>query len=290
MGNLIHTQTRETMVPTRPYNTKFSSEALSVAALCLAALTLSSSAFAALENVGFEVKISEKEMVLEHPGEVDYKMFAAWDAPYQRIANRNMPFIEVTNNSDSTGNLTEFSITIGDTDYNFSNDYFGDYAVLSNSTPDVNISSIQSTGDVLTLLFGDGGLAPGELVRFGIDIDPDAGLADAYPHADFRLVLFDMNNMDGNGTSDNAVVTGRFVDPNNTSMTAIASTTLDDYVVTGPQSQYFNQFIRPYSVMEGVDTFGASATAGSAIPEPSTAVLTLATLLGLAACHKRLRS
>lgn len=251
---------------------------------------IATTANAELGEVGFEIRISENEMVLEHPGDMQVKMFAAWDAPYQRIASRSMPWIEVRNLAESTGNLTEFSMTIGDTDYNFSDSYMGAYAYQSDSTPDVLISSIQSTGDLLTLTFGDGGLAPGEIVRFGIDIDPDADVDGLFPHPDFRLVLFDMNDMDANGTQDNSVVSAQFVDPLDLSMTASASTELEDFVVTGPQSQYFNQFVRPYGVMEGIDTFALTATTGpNPIPEPGALLLAGLATLGLYGVNKRRR-
>ena len=41
---------------------------------------------------------------------------------------------------------------------------------------------------------GDGGLQPGELVRFKIDLDVDPEFADqVFAHPDYRTVLFDMN-------------------------------------------------------------------------------------------------
>lgn len=257
--------------------------ALFVAMAIVAIMFASAPALAALGEVGFEFRISEKEMVLEHPDDMGVKLFASWDTAYQRIANRNMPFIDVTNLSSSTGNLTEFNMTIGDTDFEFSDEYFGAFIIQSDSTPDVDISSVTSTGDLLTLTFGNGGLAPGEVVRFGIDIDADPGLEDAFPYPDFRLVLFDMNNMDGQGGSDNSVITALFEDPEDPTMSASASTQLEDYVVTGPESQYFNQILRPYSVMEGVDIFDASA---SAIPEPATATLSVMALSALAVWWK----
>lgn len=263
---------------------------LTLTLACLALTLTAKPTLAALGDVGFQVKISEKEMMLAHPNDMGYKMFAAWDSSYHRISNRNMPFLEVMNLPDSTGNLTEFSITIGDTDFNFSNEYFGDYAIQSDSTPDPVISSITSTGDLLTLTFGDGGLAAGEIIRFGIDIDADPGLDDMFPYPDFRLVLFDMNDMDGNGISDNSIVSAEFADPNNTSMTASASTQLVDYTVTGPQANYFNQIIRPYSVMEGVDTFEASAfSGGTVIPEPGTAALAILAVTGVGIWRRRPR-
>ncbi len=268
-------------MPKRLSKKQFIGGALPVA---MAIMFAAASAQAELGEVGFEFRISEKEMVLEHPDDMGVKMFASWDTAYQRIANRNMPFIELMNNINSTGNLTEFNMTIGDTDFEFSDDYFGAFIVQSDSTPDVDISSITSTGDLLTLTFGNGGLAPGELVRFGIDIDADPGLEDMFPFPDFRLVLFDMNNMDGQGGVDNSVVTATFEDPEDSSMTATASTQLEDYVVTGPQAQYYNQILRPYSVMEGVDIFDASA---NVIPEPATATLSVLALSALAIWWKR---
>lgn len=240
--------------------------------LCIVAVLVASPAHAVIETAGFEVSFCEKEMVLEHPDEMQYMKFSMWDTPYERIRNRSMPWVEVKNLDNSDGNLTEYSMTIGDTDYNFSNAHYGAYAILSDSTPDVLIQSIVSTGDQLTLTFGNGGLAPGETVRFGIDIDPDPNIDGLFPHPDFRLVLFDMNNMDGNGTNDNSEVSAKFEDPNDSSMTAIASTQLPDYQVTGNQGDYYNQFIRPYGVMEGVDIFSDGGLVTNPIPEPSSGV------------------
>lgn len=243
-------------------------------ALCLTMFSIITApqASAALDDVSFEIKICEYEMVLEHDGDMDYKMFAAWDSPFQRIAARSMPWVEVKNSDSSSGNLTEFSMTIGDTNYNFSNLFRGEYATLSSTTPDVEISNVVSTGDLLTVTFGNGGLAPGEIVRFGIDLDPDAGVPGLFPHPDFRLVLFDMNNLDGNGITDNSILTAMFADPNNSAMTALAEMRLPDYEVEPPQSLYFNQVVRPYNVMEGIDIFPGGG-GSSAIPEPSSWVL-----------------
>lgn len=255
-------------------------------AICLTMLAIASApqASAALDNVEFEIKICEREMILEHPGDQAYEMFSMWDTPYQRIASRSMPWIEVKNSVNSTGNLTQFSMTIGDTDYNFSKAYMGDYAVISKSTPNVNLTSVVSTGNVLTLTFGNGGIAPGELVRFGIDIDPDAGVPGLFPHPDFRLVLFDMNNMDGNGIADNSVMTATFVDPSNLSSTKIAEMQLPDYTVTGPQAQYYNQYLRPYCMQEPIDVFGGGT---STIPEPSSWALVGLGLVGIALRWRR---
>lgn len=258
-------------------------------AACLLLAAAATPSYAALGEVGFQIKLSEKEMVLTDPNNLNAKMYAMWDLPFQRIASRSMPWVELMNLGDSTGNLTQFTMTIGDTDYNFSDAYMGDVITVSDKTPFAGGVTATSSGDLLTVNFGGGGLAPGQSVIFGVDLDPDAGVDGLFPHPDFRLVLFDMNDMDGNGAGDNSVVSGLFVDPANTAMTATASTTLDDYDVDGPESNYFNQFVRPYGVMEGIDVFPALATAGVPIPEPTSAALTGLAVIGLVACYRRRR-
>lgn len=277
------------MVPSRLLLNKLTSMQCLALLLAVAAWLSASPAMAQLGDVGFQVSIASKEMVLENPNDDSVKMFAAWDAPFQRIADRNMPFIEVMNLGGSTGNLTEFNITIGDTDFNFEDDYFGSLIMLGDSTPGFNLSASTVNGDELTVTIGDGGLAPGETVRFRIDLGVDAGVDNMFPHPDFRTVLFDMNDMDNNGMSDNSVVTATFTDPNDASSTTTASSTLLDFGVTGPEAQYFNQFIRPYSQMEGVDIFSLQAVNQTAIPEPATVSLACG-LLGAVALLRRRRS
>ena len=80
--------------------------------------------------------------------------------------------------------------------------------MLGKTTPNISLTSAVSaisgnssstSGDQLDLTIG-GGLKPGEVVRFKIDLAPDAG-TNLYAHPDFRTVLFDMNGKniyDGN--------------------------------------------------------------------------------------------
>lgn len=243
---------------------------------------------AALGDIGFQIQISEKEMVLKNPDDMDMMKFEMWDTPYQRIQNRNRPWIKVTNMEDSTGNLTEFSITIGDMDYKYTDEEYGELALLSNYSEATSITASSPTGDELFVNIGNGGLAPGETVLFGIELAPDTQSPDVFALPDFRLVLFDMNNMDNNGISDNAIASATFVDPGDPSMVAMLSTQLEDYEVTGNQSLYYNNVLRPYSVMEGIDIFG-SGVSTNVIPEPSTYAMFTIGILGALIWHRSRR-
>jgi hypothetical protein len=105
---------------------------------------------------------------------------------------------------------------------------------------------------------------------------------------DFRTVLFDMNAGGGNapvdlygpdpnipaGGEDNAVASVLF----DNGLTGGPSA-FSDQTLNGPQSLYYNATYRPYGVMEPVDIF---ETGGNVIPEPSSVMLALVALLGLA--------
>ena len=67
----------------------------------------------------FTVEIGEMEKALANPSQ---EMMMRVNGFSQDVA-RNMPYVEVTNNS--TANLTEFHLTIGDGRFHFSDDYFG---------------------------------------------------------------------------------------------------------------------------------------------------------------------
>lgn len=221
----------------------------------------------------FTVKLSEKEAVLMDPDDPTVQKVAMWDHPFQRIADRNMPWIEITNESDSTSQITQFLMTIGDIDFNFSDVHFGDLVMPSDHNPaDVGLTaSVEPSGPEAgnQLMVNFTGFDPGETVRFRIDIDPDD--PDAFPHPDFRRVLFDMN---GNDPSDNSRMELHYSDG------LIGTGRLDDYPVN-PLAGIFVSFeqanIRPYSWMEPVEVFELSDR--TVIPEPSTwsiAVLALA--------------
>jgi hypothetical protein len=249
--------------------------------LPLICLTLAAgNARAAFDNVGFELKLSAKEDVLEFPDDMMMMKYASWDNPVQRIADLNMPFLELTNNDASQAPITEFTMTIGDERFHFSNQYpafNGEFVLLGDSTPGFELdASVEQDGDLLKVLIGDGGLAPGETVRFRVDIDVDPGNPNLYPHQDFRLVFFQSPSLGGDTDLPNSIVTSIFSEAG---MTQPVSTTLEDF--TTPNNAFFNQSIRPYSVMMGIDIF----TVTQIIPEPSSLAL-----LGLGAtCLAALR-
>ena len=216
----------------------------------------------------YTVKLSEKEAVLMDPDDPTVQKVAMWDHPYQRIADRNMPWIEITNEGQSTGEITQFLMTIGDTAFNFSDVHFGDPIMPSDHNPvDIGIdASILQTGSDAgnQLVLNFTGFDPGETVRFRVDIDPDD--PDAFPHPDFRRVLFDMN---GNDPTDNARVQLQF--SNDATTIDTPALLLDDYAVN-PLAGIFVSFeqanIRPYSWMEPVEVFELGDQ--TVIPEPST--------------------
>ncbi len=265
----------------------------SILAVAICAL-LVPSAFATLGDVGFAVGISENERVLQNPNNPSIKMSEMWDTSTQRIMARNMPWLEITNLGGSTGNLLSLDITIGDTRFNFSDEYNGALVTPASGTPNGTIANATSVdGDLLSITFGNGGLAPGQTVYFRIDIGSDT--TNFFNQADFRTVLFDMNGFnlyDGvvdNSADDNAKFTGTFVDPTNPTMTATAETQLPDFDVTGLQQLYYNQVRRPYGQMEGIDIFRAEGlTPSVVIPEPSTFVMAGGACIGLLMLRRRL--
>jgi hypothetical protein len=131
---------------------------------------------------------------------------------------------------------------------------------------------------------GSGGLAPGDLVRFRIDIDVrDEFAGQVFTRADFRTVLFDMNGCnvyDGNtgcgvmNSTDNSQVAVGFEDG-----TRSILLTLDDMAVEAPQGLFYNSNFRPRGIMEPVDIF-EWCPPGFVIPEPSSAMLSFFALFG----------
>ncbi len=101
------------------------------AALAIAVLAASSApALAAINDASFSLKISEKEKALSDPTNSELQNFLMWDLGADRVANRNMPYLELTNDTGSDAPLTEFRMTIGDTRFHFDCGMIGSCAML----------------------------------------------------------------------------------------------------------------------------------------------------------------
>jgi len=255
-------------------------------------------ALAQTNSGAFTVKISEKEMKLEHPTDMMWDKYLMWDLSFQRMNDRNMPYIELANDPSSTAPITEFHMTIGDTKFHFANDAMGDYAMAGSSTHDFHLSSTtkDDLGDELIVTIGNGGLQPGELVRFKIDLDADAEHAGAvFDHPDYRTVLFDMNGFnvyDGlqqTSAGDNSKVWVLF-DPAAGANFPTDPVALQDEQVAGAAADFYNENYRRYGEMDPVRTFLVTGGTQAPIPEPSTALLLVAGVAGGLAGRGRGRS
>ncbi|MDC0936544.1 PEP-CTERM sorting domain-containing protein [Pirellulales bacterium] len=224
----------------------------------------------------FNLAISSSELVLESPNDSMVMHFQSWDSPLNRILERNMPFLEVQNNNNSTANITEIRLTIGDTDFNFTDAVLGEFAVLGTTTPNVVIDN-STGGDVLVVQFGDGGLAPGEVARFQFDIDADPDV-EAFVHPDYRTVLFDVN---GNDDTDNSIASVVFADAGEEGEDVVQERRFPDFQQNGPI--FANAIIRPYSIMENVEYFGLP------VPEPTSFAMLALIGLGMTATKRKIR-
>ncbi len=244
---------------------------------------------AAAQTTSFSLAIAEKEEVLQYPNNPAVKQLAAWDAPSHRIFDRSAPFIELKNTSSCDCPITQFSISIGDTRYHFEDTTFGAYAVpgmtMDSSPIMFDVIANGAEPDLLMIQFAGAGLMPNELVRMRFELAPDANQPNLFKSPDFRTVLFDgivgaqdlnvpQTIIDLDNPADNSQVTVSF----NGTPSPLASF-FQDTIVTGTQGQYFNQFLRPYSVMEGIDMFGVTGE-GDPIPEPGSLLLVALSAVG----------
>jgi hypothetical protein len=272
--------------------------------LALAVFTVMTSSVLAspIEFGKASFRLSSKETLFTQPHTAEWMMAAMSDTPSRRRADRNMPWLEIQNDSVEGVNLTEFHLTIGDERFHFSNDHFENFTVISPT------SSFQDTSpqtgdnrDELVVMFNDGGLAPGQKVRFRIEIGVDAHhttIRQQWPHPDFRTVLFDINGIDAYGPTPTASrpsigspgidaygltpLTAPGEDQTDNSsgygvfrkgQTIVQSTrtTLPDYLLYGPTGNVFNQHFRSWAGPEEVHIFGADVTA--MVPEPGSFLL-----------------
>lgn len=206
----------------------------------------------------FSVAISPSEILLADPNDMMAQHIDSWDSPLLRVIKRSRPFIEIKNNSTAGENLTQFSLSIGDTSYSYGSSVLGAFAKLGTTTPGVGftVAPQNSNNELLFTLNNGAGLAPGGVFRFQVDIDGD--LPGMFIHPDYRMVLFDYNQSDN---SDNAVVAARFSGVANP-----VSLTFQD--VPGQTLQYAQSTLRPYSVMEMLEMFEGGPTPTGDPDEP----------------------
>jgi hypothetical protein len=256
-----------------------------VCSVALAALALVVSfASQSLAQDVWSLRLSEKEGELAHTNDPMWSKWLMWDIGYQRMVDRNSPYLELTNAASSTDPITEFHITIGDNRFNFAPVMGTDLVALGSTTPGFTLTSstVGGAGDELVVNIGGGGLAPGQSVRFKIKLGIDASFAAAYANSfgsslpDYRTVLFDMNGInvygpDGKTNPDDNSHARVIFDTNIQSGTSV----FPDEVVAGPV--YFNNIIRAYSQSDMVNLFELN---GAPVPEPTSIGLVLLGIVG----------
>jgi hypothetical protein len=223
--------------------------------------------------------ISEKELMLAHPNDPMWAKWLMWDIGFQRMVDRNMPYLEVMNAATSTDPITQFHLTIGDNRFNFAPVAGTDLIALGSTTPGfaLTASTVGGLGDELVVNIGGGGLLPGQAVRFKIKLGIDPSFAATYAASfgsslpDYRTVLFDMNGVnvyDGITMSSSADNAGAFVvfDTNIQSNTNFFP---DEPVAAG---QFFNNNLRAYTELDAVNLF---TLVGQVIPEPGSISLAM---------------
>jgi len=237
-----------------------------------------------MAQTAWSLRLSEKEGELAHTGDPMWSKWLMWDVGYQRMVDRNSPYLELTNASTSTVPITEFHITIGDNRFNFAPVMGSDLVALGSTTPGVALTSstVGGLGDELVVNIGNGGLAAGQSVRFKIKLGIDASFAAAYANSfgtslpDYRTVLFDMNGINVYGSDGKT-------DPDDNSHARVVfnsniqsgTSIFPDAAVAGPV--YFNNIIRSYSATDMVNLFELN---GKPVPEPTSVGLVLLGITG----------
>ncbi len=205
---------------------------------------------AARAESSYTANFSEKELKLEHPVDPAWDDWLMGDIGFQRMVERNSPYVELINDINSVGNITEFHLTIGDNRFNFAPVDGSNLVKLGRTTPGFSLtSSTTNSGDDLVVNIGGTGLQPGQALKFKIKLGIDPSFAAEYASKfgaslpDYRTVLFDMNGFNvyddttDNNTDDNAQAFVVF-NPGGKSETTVFP---DEEVAV---SQFFNNNLR----------------------------------------------
>ena len=234
------------------------------------------------------VNFSSIEIALADPDDKMGVMNALWGGWQTQVYEYNMPFIELANGSDETLNISEFRMSIGDTNYQFSNEFMhkdktnaapfpanGEYAILGYSTPDIPITStVENGGDVLVVSFGNGGLKPGEVVRFQVDINADNLDPGMMYFAPYTEVFFNKDGIAGEVDPNNSIVALEFVED-----VPGVSAQLPNYDVPNAVSIFDP---RDHAQMQQIDPL---PPLDLTVPEPTS--MALIGIAGLGACLRR---
>lgn len=254
-------------------------------ALMLVTLAPLAANVARAENT-WNVSLTEKELKLKNPVAANWEAWFEGDLGYQRMIERSQPFLELVNDSTSTSPITQFHITIGDNRFNFGSIEGSAPVKLGRTTPGFNIagSTASGLGKELVVDIGNGGLLPGQMVRFQIKLAVDPSFAAQYAasfgasHPDYRTVLFDMNGVNVyDGTTDESSDDNAAASVVYTPGGESAEKLFQDEEVT--VSQYFNNRLRGGCCCEK-DPVLIFQPEGNLIPEPGSVCLAM---LGLSA-------
>lgn len=258
------------MTPSRSQTTRRCNRLLKVALLSLVSLAWLN-APARATNINF----SSLETVLADGANQAAKNYALWVGWAHQIYEYNMPFVQLSVPANESRSVVEFRMTIGDTDYQFSNEYWnkqytnswnipanGEHALLGATTPGFDVdSSIENSGDTLVVDFGSGGLQAGDTIRLQLDINPDPN-SGAMVFQPYTSVFFQANG--GPDVTGNSVVTITY-DNGDT-----ATVTLPNFAID-PSTLVSIDNPRPYPQMQMIDPI----TPFDIVPEPTAALLAI---------------
>lgn len=242
---------------------------------------------------GATINIRSLESLLATPTDYEANTYGLWSGWATQRYEYNMPFIELqTEEFDQP--ISAFRMTIGDTNFVFSNEYDhknmtnsfdipanGEYALLGKSTPGIGFDTrVENNGTELVVEF-DQPLGPEQVVRFQVDIDRAPGVTSVSRYAPYTEVFFKVNG--GDDTSGNSMITLELVDGPD-----LGPTTLPNYEIT-PDSLVGLTSPRSYSTMQMPPDFPDGTggrtrlTPNGEIPEPTALLLALSACLACGA-------
>lgn len=231
--------------------------------------------------LSYDLRIGETKGLVSDPSNPLNQLEASNLTQHELLSARDMPYIQITNNSTEgvTGEIARFTMTIGDL---WQNNHHFDLVNMIEVSPGVTWSlnlpdSVQGgvRADAIDISFT--GLTRGKFARFRTDIDNDTGNIDMF--TDYRTVLFDMN---GTSATDNAYVTVTFKDPPFPNQSV--ANFLPDFNLVG--STITGVGFTNCCFSDTTPGFGGGGGTPQ-IPEPSTVVLLGLGALGLGVLRRR---